>query len=437
MTDPTLVLRGSQSGQIVRGTPTNKLAFDATGERVGGVTSSAAGLTSFNGRTAPAVVPQAGDYNSHEVADASTVGGPSTEDSLDTLNTELGTLSATVATLQGEICAKSGTTTTGAFACAENFNTTASGDHSHAEGNGGFAAGVNSHCEGSLGNAEGAASHCEGTSNRTDPGATSSHVEGINNHCTAVNSHAEGRQCLASADSAHAEGVSTHAQGLGAHSEGFGGTSSATGSHSEGTNCTASGDGAHAEGNATFATDVAAHAEGDGSQALTRRSHAGGANSQTYLDSEYAHAGGSFTNPGDAQFRAFEPEGATNGSVPGQAAILAQGLLAAPITLRPLVSYGITLRAIATRRGIGGGARESVFFYQAFMVTVDGAGNVTISAVVDVVPPFLVGASFVGATLVPSSPGVNVLRLTFTIGALLSVQSRIVARLECVEILGS
>jgi len=65
------------------------------------------------------------------------VGGPSTEDSLDTLNAELGVVSAAVATLQGEICAKSGTTTTGAFACAENFNTTASGDHSHAEGNAG------------------------------------------------------------------------------------------------------------------------------------------------------------------------------------------------------------------------------------------------------------------------------------------------------------
>jgi len=97
MTDPTLVLRGSQSGQIVRGTPANKLAFDATGERVGGVPNAASGLTSFNGRTVPAVVPQAGDYNSHEIADASTVGGPSTEDSLDTLNAELAALAAEVA----------------------------------------------------------------------------------------------------------------------------------------------------------------------------------------------------------------------------------------------------------------------------------------------------------------------------------------------------
>jgi len=200
MTDPTLVLRGSQSGQIVRGTPTNKLTFDSTGERVGGVPSAAAGLTSFNGRTAPAVVPQAGDYNSHEVADSSTVGGPSVEDSLDTLNAE-------VATLSGAICAKSGTLTTGAFACAENLNTKATGDHSHAEGNGGESRGEASHTEGTNGLAVGVSSHVEGRGSRTD--GDNSHAEGLTTTATGTNSHAEGNNCHSDGESSHAEGFNS------------------------------------------------------------------------------------------------------------------------------------------------------------------------------------------------------------------------------------
>lgn len=43
MTDPTIILRSGQSGPIMRGTPANVLAFNASGEKVGGVPQASGG----------------------------------------------------------------------------------------------------------------------------------------------------------------------------------------------------------------------------------------------------------------------------------------------------------------------------------------------------------------------------------------------------------
>jgi hypothetical protein len=43
MTDPTFSLRGGQSGPLVKGTPANVLAFNASGEKVGGVPQASGG----------------------------------------------------------------------------------------------------------------------------------------------------------------------------------------------------------------------------------------------------------------------------------------------------------------------------------------------------------------------------------------------------------
>lgn len=397
-------------------------------------------------------------------------------------------------------CAKTGTVTTGAFACAENNGTVASGDashaegqngesrgqashaegfnglaaadHSHVEGSGGhvsasgtsahaegqssFCAGVASHCEGRNGTANGDFSHVEGNGCRVDAanshaegdgciitnlGATASHVEGNNTTCTGPNAHAEGRSTSANADGAHAEGVGTGATGTGGHAEGVSSSCSGFAAHSEGYQNTATGDASHVQGQSCHALGVQSHAEGFQSVAQGNISHASGATSCAWNNSDYAHAGGGFAVAGDAQFRSTELQGATPGNAAGESQVLTQGILAEAVNLRPSTSYGCKVRATATRMALGAAPREAVLFDLLFLLTVDSAGVVTVSAVT-AVGPIVAGAGFVGATLVPS--GVNqvgatppALALTFAIAGGLTVQSRIVAHIEYVEILGN
>lgn len=444
-----------------------------------------AGLISFNGRATPAAVPTAGDYTSAQVSDASSAGGPTVFASLNTLFGLAG-------------CAKTGTFVSGAFACAENNGTAATGAASHAEGQSGESRGAASHCEGFNGVAAGDHSHVEGSSCNTNAIAPSSHAEGtgcstqgnaahaegrntaangdfshaegngcridaINSHveglncvvtngtatachaegngtgCTGPNSHAEGRNTSANNDGAHSEGVGTGASGLGAHSEGVSTSASHTGSHSEGFSNSCDADTAHVEGwgGNCLSSAVASHCEGYFCITTGHDSHAEGSQSNAWLDSDHAAAGGAFNFAGDAQYRRSVLKGQTNGSVPAQSVQLLQGNLAKQVVVRSSTVYGITVRAIAGNNGIGAAARDAAYYHFQLVVTVDSAGNVTISAPTDIVAPTIVGASFVGATLVYSTAGANNLTLTFTIAGGLSVNSHVVATVEYVEVTGN
>lgn len=102
-------------------------------------------------------------------------------------------------------CVKFATSSTGLYACAENFNTSASGNYSHAEGATSAAAGVAAHAEGDSTIALGDNSHAEGLS--TQSHATSSHAEGNETQCFGVASHAEGTGTNSAAIASHAAGA--------------------------------------------------------------------------------------------------------------------------------------------------------------------------------------------------------------------------------------
>lgn len=87
MPDPSFALRAAPSGPVLVGTAGNVLTFDAGGRTVSGKPLPSGGLTSFNGRSAPAVVPTAGDYDATEITNtATTISGPSVAAALDNLN---------------------------------------------------------------------------------------------------------------------------------------------------------------------------------------------------------------------------------------------------------------------------------------------------------------------------------------------------------------
>lgn len=97
MANPSLDLRGGASGPSYEGsTPGFVLTVDANGKTCSPQPAPAApgGLTSFNGRTEPAAVPETGDYNADEVINTSDVPGDFVSDALNNL---LGLISALVA----------------------------------------------------------------------------------------------------------------------------------------------------------------------------------------------------------------------------------------------------------------------------------------------------------------------------------------------------
>jgi len=84
-------LRGGASGPSFEGsTPGFVLTVDADGKKVSPqpVPVAPGGLVSFNGRTAPAALPTAGDYGTDEVTNTSTVPGLTDEDALEFLQGE-------------------------------------------------------------------------------------------------------------------------------------------------------------------------------------------------------------------------------------------------------------------------------------------------------------------------------------------------------------
>jgi len=405
------------------GTP--QLRFYGGGPAVGKpIVNSLASL--YTGLNATGLIDAsgAGPELASQVNNDSTVTGVTVKDALNTLLGAAG-------------CAKSGTVTSGLFACAENLNTTASGANSHAEGNGTESRGANSHSEGQNGLAQGISSHVEGTGCTTGAAGDNGHAEGSNTHANGLQSHAEGQNSTANGRASHAEGLSANSAGVAAHAEGSNCSAVGSSAHAEGLTTTANADGSHSEGNACVALGTASHAECFQSVATGNNSSATGGQSNAWLDSDFAHAGGAFGAAGDAQYRRSVVKGSTPGALPGESVALQLGILQAPITLRPSTVYGVTVRATATVMGLGAAARQAAYYHLEFLVAVTSAGNVTVSAVTAVVAPIIIGAGFVGATLVPSGVNPNELRLTFNIGGLLTVNSRIVASVEYVEVLGT
>lgn len=78
MSNPALVLRGGPSGPTFEpSTPGFVLTVQADGKSVAPEAAGASGLTSFAGRTTPAAVPTAGDYDASEVTNDSAAPGAS------------------------------------------------------------------------------------------------------------------------------------------------------------------------------------------------------------------------------------------------------------------------------------------------------------------------------------------------------------------------
>ncbi len=295
---------------------------------------------------------------------------------------------------------------------------------------------------------KGAAAHAEGQT--TVASGTSSHAEG--NVCTASgqNAHAEGNGTLASGTSSHAEGDSTQATNVRAHAEGTSCVASGSSSHAQGNVCTASGGTSHAEGNGTTASGTSSHAQGDSTVASGLRAHAQGLSNTASGDDSNAQgreskatricssaeAGGKFAAVGDNQCTRVVVKGSTPGSAPGETTALTVGGLST-FGLDSSVAYLVTVKAMATVMGLGAAARQTAAFFIQFTASVRSGGTVDVSAVTSVSAPILQGAGFVGATLTVSSVAINTMTMAFTIAGGLTVQSRITALVEMVELLGT
>lgn len=83
MSNPALVLRGGPSGPTFDpSTPGFVLTIQADGKSVAPEAAGAGGLVSFNGRTTPAAVPTAGDYDASDIPNDSAASGASVADAL-------------------------------------------------------------------------------------------------------------------------------------------------------------------------------------------------------------------------------------------------------------------------------------------------------------------------------------------------------------------
>lgn len=188
----------------------------------------------------------------------------------------------------------------GNYGHAEGFNTSAGGSAAHAEGRSTSAIGFNSHAEGINTAAQGLSSHAEGS--YTIASGLYSHAEGLGSHSIGQASHAEGSYNTVAGKFAHGEGHTTSASGEDSHAEGL-----AT---------TASGEASHAEGFSTYATNTGAHSEGSYTTASGLYTHAGGHTAKATLRSQWARAGGEFSQPGDAQISLVTAMAVTLGTTP-------------------------------------------------------------------------------------------------------------------------
>lgn len=216
----------------------------------------------------------------------------------------------------------------------------------------------------------------------------------------------------------------------------------------ENNNCEASGDSSNATGDGTRAAGFAScsvcwstQAVGAGSfaanfdtAASADTSFACGNQSQTFVQSDFAHASGAFADRGDAQWRFNELKGTTPGLAAGESVDL-QVNFGTPNELRSGVCYYVVVTAIAIAMGVGAGSKRSQSYERRFLLNVDSAGAVEVSTVEE--GPDLTGGVGWGASLLPQ-PGdfSNSWKLTYQLNEGTTLQTRILAHVEYLEVLG-
>jgi hypothetical protein len=328
----------------------------------------------------------------------------------------------------------SGTIASALNAHSEGLNTIASGQRGHAEGGGTTASGTDSHAEGTTTVASAASSHAEGDRCQatTNIGA---HAEGQLSVATGLGAHAEGGGTLASGQYSHAEGLSGIASGTRSHAEGVSTLASGSHSHVEGELSVASGYDAHAEGFTCTSSGTASHAQGLTCTASATGSHAQGTDANALREGDFAISNVKFAALGDNQTRFSQCKGLTAGLGAGESVTLKPGSSTNNF-LELSKAYTVTVVGCATVMGLGAAARQTWNFVLVFGASRRSGGAIDVTAVTSLVS-IVTGAGFVGATLVPTDGGGGGLSLTFTINGGLTVASRITAKVEYVEVLGT
>ena len=293
-------------------------------------------------------------------------------------------------------------------------------------------------------------SHAEGTTTRAS--AASSHSEGLSTVSSGIAAHAQndsttasgrastacGTSTLASALNSTALGNTTQASGLGALSTGQLTVASGVAARSGGFSCTASGDLSQAEGEGCTSSGRASSARGLNTVASALNSDASGAGSAATHEADQAYASGAFAALADAQAVENSFRGTTPGAAPGEAVTLVYGTTPQTnYTLVNLKRYSFTFDTIAHKTGGGAGVPDYVAMLQKFVATVNNAGAVTFSAVNELMPRIVNGATFVGATLLPASGGANQFTMVFTLAGGVTASVIVVSTLVAVESLGN
>jgi len=223
--------------------------------------------------------------------------------------------------------------------------------------------------------------------------------------------------------------------GLYACAENNGCTASGDSSHAEGDGSTASGFNAHAQNWNTQAAGVASSAHGFDTAATADLSLAAGSQAETLVQTDFAHASGQFAERGDCQYRFHELRGETPGVAPGETVKLRMGNN--ECDLRPGRVAAVTATVIVNRMGVGEAAAEFAHFVRRFVLRCSPGGNATISTVREE-NDILQGATFAGASLLPEATGFdNTWSLTFALPELVQANTRAIAHVEFVELLGS
>jgi hypothetical protein len=237
-----------------------------------------------------------------------------------------------------------------------------------------------------------------------------------------------------------AAGFNNTVNGVAGMALGIGNTCQGAGSAAIGSGCGVTVDNAIAIGNQCITTGVGSFSAGQESTvagAVGGMSLGYGAALKVGMPSAFAEASGFFDAAGDAQGERVYARGVTSGVDPGESVGLGFSTLAG---VTPKIdsssSYMCVVEAVATRMALGAGTRQAACFSFAFIASATSAGVVSVSAVTDIIAPIVVGAGFVGATLVPSAGSANEVDLTFTIDPGLTVRSRVLASMRMVKLLG-
>lgn len=213
--------------------------------------------------------------------------------------------------------------------------------------------------------------------------------------------------------------------------------------------CEASGDASHATGYQTRAAGFASTAMGANTQAVGGYSTAMGINtaagigadvacgneSEARQQADFVHAAGGFGSVrGTAQWRFNEYRGQTFGNAGGESVELKIGNNPNPVDSGRC--YYVIVTCIGVLMGVGAGTKQSGSFERRFLMNVDSGGTASFSAVTDG-PDIVVGATFVGATIIPA-PGdfSNEWKLTFSLNEAVTAAVNVCAHVEFLEVQG-